>query len=500
MVAWKTVRSERTSRVLVVVQLFAGVLAAGLALKSCWLLPQRLAGSVGAPGLVSSMLGVGLLTQLAAAGRVARGRCGGWRHVRIGVLIFGAAWGLNITWLQPMDPLRVEVLFGAASGLFGAVVLWVGNGHAGAVRRAELVALQVVATLGLLEVTLAAVAAFSPSPLWMVESMDVRRRLTALARPVGEPHMGFPTNSLGHYDDEFEARAARRARTVAMIGDSFSASYVPHRYHFTTVAERLLEDTEVYNFGVPGIGPPEYLHLLLQEALPLQPDAVVVSVFCGNDLAIRPPSVAGKVWSWFDRAQLRLFTVPTRLAKLLRADAVSPATPRSVQRAGVLESEAELVDAYPWLFDYTLEPGTFSEEAYLGLVRQRMRFACAAERPPTGVLLDYLDEMRAKAGAVPFGVVLLPAEFQVEERLWQAASSGLAGARVDREEPQASLRAALAARGVRFLDLLDVLRSVPAQVDGDRHCYIKRDTHFNVRGNEVAGRAIAAWLATEIGG
>ncbi|MGC6486054.1 MAG: hypothetical protein ACON4Z_00275 [Planctomycetota bacterium] len=500
MSAGKNIGSVGAARVLVGLQLAAGLAATALALRSCARLEDRVTASVGPWALVVAVLSVGLVLQSTAMFLVWRGRRGSWRQVRLGALTLLGVWAGDLLFLQPLDQLRLEAWIGAAAGAYGLCVLWVVRPGRGAARLAEAVGVQVLATAVLLELAFAGLARLSPSPLWMVDTPDVRRRLAALARPAGEPHMGFMTNSTGHYDVEFVPRAARARRTIAMIGDSFSASYVPHRYHFTTVAEAALGDTEVYNFGIPGIGPPEYLHLLQQQALPLEPDAVVISVFCGNDLAIRPPGAASRVWSWFDRDQVRLLTVPSRLAALLGADASSPATPAGGAAAGLLETEAELLAAYPWLFDHALETGTFSEDAYLSLVRDRLRFACVAEHPRTEALLGYLDEMRSAVGSVPFGVVLLPAEFQVEERLWDDVVSGLERARFDRDEPQASLRAALHARGVPCLDLLPALRRVPAQPDGARHCYLLRDTHLNVRGNAVVGRAIAAWVAQHLQG
>ena len=38
-------------------------------------------------------------------------------------------------------------------------------------------------------------------------------------------------------------------------------------------------------------------------------------------------------------------------------------------------------------------------------------------------------------------------------------------------------------------------RAVPPLTDGWRHVYHLRDTHFNVRGNRVAGEALAQALA-----
>lgn len=490
-----TDRSAKALRVVLVAQGLVGIGATCWALKSWLQVPGSASVSAAVGGCVAAGLGLGLIIQVVAMCLVAYARFGAWRHVRIGALALLSAWGVSLAWMPTVDQLRAELLLAGAASLFGLGILFLGAHRWRASRTAELLCLQLGVTAVGLELALAVWAVWAPSPLWMVETPDVRRRLAALARPAGEPHMGFLTNSLGHYDVEFVPRAERDKRTIAMIGDSFSASFVPHRYHFTTVAERALGDTEIYNFGIPGIGPPEYLHLLQQQAMPLEPDAVVISVFCGNDLAIRPPRAANALWSWFDRAQVRLCTIPTRLAMLWSADATSPAIPHARATGGLLVTEAEQVDAYPWLFDHTLEPGTFSQEAYLSLVRERLSYACQAEQPPVGVLLDYIDQMRAAAGEVPFGVVLVPAEFQVEQRLWHAATRSVDQPSLDHNEPQESLRASLSQRGVRYLDLLPALRAVAAQPDGDRHCYLLRDTHFNVRGNEVAGRAIADWIA-----
>ena len=52
----------------------------------------------------------------------------------------------------------------------------------------------------------------------------------------------------------------------------------------------------------------------------------------------------------------------------------------------------------------------------------------------------------------------------------------------------------LNAQGIPFLDLLPAARAVPAMADGQRHLYHLRDTHFNVRGNQMAGEQLAKFL------
>src|SRR5204863_3745817 len=75
----------------------------------------------------------------------------------------------------------------------------------------------------------------------------------------------------------------------------------------------------VYNIGVAGTNPPEYLDMLVYEALPLDPDVVVINVFVGNDIIF--PTVHGKrsdLWlrSWFDADYVLLCVVPQRIARL----------------------------------------------------------------------------------------------------------------------------------------------------------------------------------------
>ena len=213
--------------------------------------------------------------------------------------------------------------------------------------------------------------------------------------------MGFPVNSSGHYDTEFLPRERRHKPAVVMVGDSFSASFVPHRYHFTTVAERALADAnadanvdaaaaaaDVYNLGIAATGPREYAYLLATQGMALQPDAVVINLFAGNDVAEIAISRTPGRWlrTWFDHDNVRLFTVPSRLMKISSERNRGGAVPPSGGVERLLATEAEITTAYPWLFDHRLETGTFSAEAYLRIVRERIPVACA----PTSMRLAQL--------------------------------------------------------------------------------------------------------------
>jgi hypothetical protein len=58
---------------------------------------------------------------------------------------------------------------------------------------------------------------------------------------------------------------------------------------------------------------------------------------------------------------------------------------------------------------------------------------------------------------------------------------------------QRELQARIAEAGIPSIDLLPIVRREP----GVAGLYIPRDGHFSVRGNRVAGRAIARWILDE---
>jgi hypothetical protein len=89
--------------------------------------------------------------------------------------------------------------------------------------------------------------------------------------------------------------------------------------------------------------------------------------------------------------------------------------------------------------------------------------------------------------------MLIPDEFQVEDALWDEVVAST-GRRLNRNQPQERITAFLRQEGIPSLDLLPALRAVPPMADGQRHLYHLQDTHFNVRGNQVAGEKLAEFL------
>ena len=50
-----------------------------------------------------------------------------------------------------------------------------------------------------------------------------------------------------------------------------------------------MHNVELINMGIPGIGPRNYLSLLVQEGFALDPDRVLVTFFIGNDFDFEAP-------------------------------------------------------------------------------------------------------------------------------------------------------------------------------------------------------------------
>ncbi|HEX6810792.1 MAG TPA: hypothetical protein VF384_04130 [Planctomycetota bacterium] len=342
--------------------------------------------------------------------------------------------------------------------------------------------------LGLLagEVLLRSAAWLLPSPLLVRHSASSALRLRTYAFPARALHIGFPTNELGFYDDAFAAPGPARRPTVAVLGDSFSGSVVPHAFHYTTVAERELGDVDVWNVGWPALGPADYRALLATTVRPLQPDAVIVSLFLGNDLDETSPWTASDRWiaDWFDRGNVLLWQVPRRLWQVARG---------LEHEAGAAARLGDLAGVERWLHDPEQEPGTFRAEDYLRLEVDRALVACDIDEPRIGALLEELRLLRALAPARRFGVVLIPDEYMVEDILWQQVQRA-AGRTLARHALADRLAAWCRDEGVPCLDLLPVLTAVKPLPDGDRHLYLLRDTHWNARGNDAAGRALAPFV------
>ncbi len=407
-----------------------------------------------------------------------------------------------LTWLgflattREFNRVRVEIALSVGLGVWGGSLLWRGRARS----RTQLALFSLCLLALLAEVGLRVLGSLVPSPLWTRTLAGVDARLAEFAFAPGEVHFGFPCNSRGFFDEEFRPPEGRGRRAIAVIGDSFSVAFVPHPLHYTTVCERAIGDVDLLNVGWPSIGPDEYLRLLEREVLPLRPDGVVLSLFLGNDLAeVRPWNAVDLLLAdWLDRGNVLLFEVPRRLGILRRGNARAARPPPESGRLATLE---ELRRDFPWIEDWRQEPATMTEADYLRIETERAGvfgrvgegFGSLPERR-WAALTRRLLEIRDRAAPLPFGVMLIPDEAMVEDALWARVLDASPGTRLERHALRARLVAFCATSGIPCLDTWPLLRAVPPETDGDRHLYRLRDTHWNARGNEVAGKALAPFV------
>lgn len=464
--------------------------------------------AAGSPvGVTGALLAVGVAG--AAFGvRLRRWLTGRWPEVSAAparLLLYCAmgAWAALVVLHVPANGPSLGIAASMALAVYSALMLLPPLGPTGRARRVvrglDLFLLNLCILVVAGEIGLRAAARWRPSVLLTRAEAGIEESLQASRYPPGTVRHGFPVNSGGHYDEEFVAKHPGQRRVVC-IGDSFSAGVVHHSFHFTTVAERLLDGVAIDNMGLPAIDLPHYQLLLEREALKLDPDAVVVNLFVGNDLSWPLPSSgrAPRLQGLFDGSNLLVFEVPRRLLILSRQgrrarEALEDRAGRGAEE-GVLRSRKEILERYPWYDDPLIEPPTLDLQSYLTIERRRAAQLCV-DQPRNGfaLRLERLEAMRRAARGVPLAVMIIPDVFQVDDRLWsEVAPPG--ATREKRMRSIAITRRWLADHGFPYLDLLPVLRGARPLADGELHLYKLTDTHFNARGNAIAGRALAGFL------
>jgi hypothetical protein len=293
------------------------------------------------------------------------------------------------------------------------------------------------------------------------------------------PHMwvhGFMTNSLGFLDTEPTAEKGNRFRILG-IGDSFSWGVVPYESNYLTVLEEVLSArdprVEVVNMGIPATGPPDYLAILVNEGLALDPDMVVLSFFVGNDFTERQRQAA---------LHDRFYVVAlARYALALRP-----------HFEGVPSKDSPYDDDEP----------TLDEDAFLAVERRRSVIYTAQADDFMLLLKESFEpllEMQRVCSSrnIDLVVVLIPDELQVNQQLQAtvAASLSLQLQDIDWARPNRMLAEALSQAGVSAVDLLPRF----AELGASQRLYKPRNTHWNIAGNRLAAELIAEALARRYG-
>jgi hypothetical protein len=280
----------------------------------------------------------------------------------------------------------------------------------------------------------------------------------------------FKLNSQGFKDKEFSEKKKNVYRILG-VGDSFSFGVVPYRYNYLTLIESSLgrgNSVEVLNMGIPSIGPKDYLALLVKEGLPLQPDMVLLSFFIGND---------------FVEKKGKEFYEYSFVAALFRY--VFFLQPR--YEGQILHGNGEYCDDCP----------SFAEKQYLKIEYDRSLIFLEDNETFDRQLKNtmyYLKQIRevCSRNKIKLVIALIPDELQVNPDLLRALKKSYYPDKVSGELditlPNTRLGAELGKLGIDYIDLYS------AFAHSSEPLYRKRNTHWNIAGNQRAAVSIAKYI------
>ena len=329
-------------------------------------------------------------------------------------------------------------------------------------------------SLALGEIGLRIVHRISPSYVFHDDSYNRFR-----VRP-GSSYYGFPINSLGFHDTEFSKADGSSFRIVA-LGDSFAFGVVPYRDNYLTLLEADLGQAglraEVFNMGIPRTAPADYLNLLVNEGLALEPDLVLVSFYIGNDLIETHRSLHR------NRPLHQRSYVVSLLRFALRL--------RNRAEGGVFHDRQVYSDDAP----------TFSRPSYIEIIGDRAKVYLVGwdgMAASVDAVMDAIERMSVicRRRGIPVAVVLIPEETQLDPNLQAALSLTYRLYRegeMDYLQPNRILGDRLGAAGIPFLDLYPAFAAAaPSQ-----RLYKPFDTHWSIAGTRLGADQIAAFLVAE---
>lgn len=321
---------------------------------------------------------------------------------------------------------------------------------------------------------------YFPSSIFYSESYNQYR---------GKPHSdsnGFPLNAGGFKDVEFSTVKAKGTYRIVGLGDSFTFGVVPYPHHFLTILEDSLNHLsatpkiEILNMGISSTGPPQYLSILVDEALPLSPDMILLSLFVGND--IREGSM--------ENMRRRKLYSHSHLLSLINYVYIISTSLDNVRKT--FSEGVKYCDSCSYM-----SPEKFLEtETGRSYVFQKGNKSFQNDLDDTMYYLIKIANTCKNKG-IQLAVVLIPDEVQVDPQLQRQVQEKL---NIDPEDwdnpqPNRALKQKLNSVNVPVIDLLNCF------VDHSRktRLYIPRDTHWNIKGNKLAADEIARVLPDIMG-
>lgn len=331
-----------------------------------------------------------------------------------------------------------------------------------------------------------------------------------------KPHMKTEgsigqTNAFGFRDREWTMDKPASTVRVLAIGDSFTwGTGVTYDEGVVRILERALQDriprSEILNLGVPGFEPEHELDLLKQFGLYLQPDAVVLNLFVGNDIMRKRAAgresaivVAGKIFyvhhsgNWIhDHLGPDRWHLYHNLNYLIQVDFSSfrgwfrrKTAPSTVASGGNASSAPN-----GWAIDYLRYLGERSD-IFGKEDSEEWNFHWDFTR---SVLDSFVSALRAQRIALV--VAIIPEQVQLDRDLQREflTAAGSSAQSYDFSKPQKVLAQWCQSRGVACVDLLAKWASGPPR----EALYFPNDTHWNGGGHARAAMEILPALSAQL--
>lgn len=334
-------------------------------------------------------------------------------------------------------------------------------------------------TFGMTEIVFRVYSLTNPTFIFYDSSYNRYR-----GRP-NSPNYGSKLNSQGFQGAEYTKEKPANTYRILSLGDSFAFGIVPGQYNYNSRIERQLnrrlasenKKFQVINMGIPAIGPKEYLAMLVNEGLQLNPDLVMVSLFIGNDL-LEADRVIEKKREWYTYSYvLSFFNYINEVQK---------------------KYEGKI---YGGKITYTDDKPSLAEDKFLDI--QASRAEIFLKDNPEFLTafnsqMEYLQQIKKICDSknIKLLVVLLPDENQVNPQLQQQVLTkiNVTPEQIDIRQPNQLLTSAFNAQQISYIDLLDGFLTESKQ----ENLYKLRDTHWNIAGNRVAARLITPKIIEQI--
>jgi len=304
---------------------------------------------------------------------------------------------------------------------------------------------------------------------------------------------GTLTNQFGFNDRDYPLQKTPGVFRILVLGDSYSWAG-GREGNYTAVLERMFEHhdrshkIDVINAGYSMTHTGEQLAMLRKFGLQYNPDLVVLGFFVGNDFVDADPDrkriIVNGIYVDISRShEHKLLGYPivpqSRLLLFLKQKYQIWEESRKAKTEAVAK-----------------QPGSFSEETYLGIERSRLEFFNSSPsrlkhlQANVDYILQSISEMDAllKSRNIKLVVAIYPDEFQVNEPLLKAVFEKykLKPEDYDLKFAQNLLRGFLESRGIPYIDFLERFQAEGKKKD----LYILRDSHWNAAGNQLAAEIL----------